>query len=154
MRLSRTSFAFDEIKQFLQDAGNNPLVENCLVQYLLVAFYSEVEERIKEIISARISNIQDRKVAAFVFKSNEGMLKRVKKSEINDVLQKFDCGEGDIISGLVGGVNLQPYFDAITNRHLVSHQSGTTMTLNRFGEALSCAETILDTVEIALRPDA
>jgi hypothetical protein len=153
MRLSRTSFAFDEIKQFVDEASTNPLVESCLVQYLLVAFYSEVEERIKEIISSRISDIQDRKVAAFVFKTNEGMLKRVKKAEINDVLQKFDCGEGDIITGLVGDMNLQPYFDAITNRHLVSHQSGTTMTLTRFGEALACAEKILDTVEIALGPD-
>lgn len=147
MKLTRTSFALEEIEQFLAVSEANPLIENCLVQYLLVSFYSEVEERIKAIIHTRINSIQDRKVANFVFKTNEGMLKRIKKAEINDVLQKFDCGEGDIISTLVGNLNLQPYFDAITNRHLVSHQGGTTMTLSQFSEALSCADVILNKVE-------
>jgi hypothetical protein len=153
MLLARTSFALDEIEGFLADAGSNPLIESYFVQYLLVAFYAEVEEHVKAIISDRIKDIGDRKVAAFVFKSNEAMLKRVKKAEINDVLQKFDCGEGDVISGLLEGVNLQPYFDAITNRHLVSHRDGARMTIEEFGKALPCAEAILGALKNALAAD-
>ena len=153
MRLVRTSFSFDEIKSFLMKTGNIPLIESYLVQYLLVAFYSEVEEKIKEIISNRILNIQDRKVASFILTTHDAMLRRVKKSDINDVLKKFNCGEGDIISNLLGDNNIQAYFDAITNRHLVSHQSGTNMTLSRFHEALTSAEMILNAVEQALNQD-
>jgi hypothetical protein len=154
MRLARTSFALEEITKFLDSTFRNPLVESYLVQYLLVAFYSEVEEHVKDIISNRINTIGDRKVASFVYKTNEGMLKRVKKSDINDVLQKFGCGEGDVISNILGDINLQPYFDAITNRHLVSHQGGTSMTIDRFSAAIPCAETILQALEDALKPDA
>jgi hypothetical protein len=46
--------------------------------------------------------------------------------------------------------NLQPYFDAITNRHKVSHDDGAAMTLEDFGKALPCAEAILDAVAEAL----
>jgi hypothetical protein len=150
MRLVRTSFAFDETNAYIESTQKNSLVESYFVQYLLIAFYSEVEEHVKKIISKRLDEVQDRKVASFIFKSNEGMLRRVKKAEINDVLQKFDCGEGDVISGLVGEMNLQPYFDAITNRHMVSHRDGVSMTLEDFAKALPCAEAILNALELAL----
>ena len=150
MRLVRTSFAFEEMQNHILASGQSSLIESYLVQYLLISFNSEVEEYVKEIIGNRISAIQDRKVASFVFKSNEGMLKRIKKTDINDILSKFDCGNGDIISMLLDGVNLQPYFDAITNRHLVSHNDGSSMTLTEFSKALPCAEAILDALENAL----
>ena len=142
MRLARTSFALDEINSFISGTSN-PLVESYLVQYLLVAFYSELEEHVKNIISARLATINDRKVAFFITKTHDNMIKRVRKSEINDVLQKFDCGEGDVISSLLGDMNLQPYHDAITNRHLVSHQSGTNMTLTQVAAALTVGEAVL-----------
>lgn len=151
MRLIRTSFALEEVSEFLEKTQSNPLIDSYLVQYLLVAFYSEMEDRIKEVVTSRISQIMDSKVSHFVSKTNENMLKRVRKAEINDVLHKFNCGEGDVISSLVGDLNIQPYFDAITNRHLVSHQTGTNMTLSRFIEAVACAEAILDAVELALK---
>jgi len=147
MYLIRTNFAYDEAVSHLSSSASNPLIESYLVQYLLISFYSEVEEKIKEIISERISNINDYKVSSFVFKTNEGMIKRIKKADINDVLSKFSCGEGDIISEALPNINLQPYFDAITNRHLVSHQQGSAMTLNYFATALPCAEAILTTVK-------
>ena len=123
------------------------------MQFLLVSLYAEVEEKLKTIINARLLQINDRKIAAFIFKSNESMLKRVKKAEINDLLSKFDCGEGDIISEELAGMNLQPYFDAIVNRHRVSHDQGASMTLDYFGQALPCAEAILDKVEQILQRD-
>lgn len=153
MFLSRTSFAYEETRHHLTAVGRNPLIETYLVQYLLIAFYAEFEERMKEIVSQRLSLIADRKVAAFIVKLNEGMIKRINKTDINDLLKKFDCGDGDIISGRVGELNLQPYFDAVTNRHKVSHDQGSTMTLDGFGAAIPCAEAILNVVkEVLLEP--
>jgi hypothetical protein len=153
MRLARSTFAYEETQAFLGEAPENPLIKSYLVQYLLVSLYSEIEEHVKKVIQGRINLINDSKVASFVFKSNEGMLKRVKKAEINDVLQKFDCGTGDVISEILGDMNLQPYFDMITNRHLVSHNDGGSMTLDYFGQALPCAEAVLDALETALAAD-
>lgn len=152
MKLVRTQFAYDEIKAHLGSSVSNPLIENYFVQYLLVAFYAETEEVIKSLISNRLAQIGDEQVAHFIYQTNEGMIKRVRKSDINDVLQKFKCGDGDILAREGGDFNFQPYFDAITNRHLVSHASGASMTLDDFGEALPCAEFIFDVVERLLAP--
>lgn len=154
MRLTRTTFAYEEITRFLQTAGRNPLVEIYLVQFLLVALYAEIEEKIKGIVEVRLSQINDVKVASFIFKTSEGMIRRVKKAEINDLLQKFGCGDGDVIARYLNEINLQPYFDAITNRHQVSHDDGAQMTLEYFGKALACAESILNAVEQILADEA
>jgi hypothetical protein len=90
--------------------GRNPLIEVYLVQFLLVAFYAEVEEKIKAIVIKRLNVIDDQKVAHFIYKTHEGMLKRVKKAEINDVLQKFGCGEGDILSDYLPDEKLAAVF--------------------------------------------
>ena len=50
MHLSRTTFAYEETISHLQKFGRNPLIEIYLVQYLLILFYSEVEDKIKEIV--------------------------------------------------------------------------------------------------------
>ena len=153
MYLERTTFAYEESASYLGRVGPSPLIESCLVQYLLVSYYAEFEEKIRDIIAERISNVQDRKLSSFILALNEGMLRRVKKTDINDVLQKFACGEGDLISEHLPEMNLQPYFDAITNRHKVSHDQGSSMTLAYFGEALPCAEAILGAVkEMLHRP--
>lgn len=147
MELARTKFAYDQTVSHLAVHGKNSPIESYLVQFLLVLFYSEVEEKIKEIAVKRLSVIDDKKVTAFLTKMNEGMFKRIKKSEINDLLHKFDCGDGDIIAEKMPNRNLEPYFSAINNRHKVSHSTGSTMTLAEFSEAIPCAEAILEAVQ-------
>src|SRR5688572_26242725 len=120
MNLERTRFAAEEIDAFLAScAGRNPLIENYLAQYLLIAFYSETEEIIKSIIKSRISAISDPKVSSFIFLTNEAMIRRVKKADINDILQKFDCGDGDIIANHIEEQEYQLYSAVIANRHNV-----------------------------------
>lgn len=144
MRLVRTSFAYENVLEHLREGERSPLIEIYLVQFLLVAFYSELEEKVKQIIADRIELIDDHKVAGFIFKNQESIFKRVKKSDINTVLQNFKCGDGDVLQAHLGEMNLQPYHDAITNRHLVSHDDGASMTIGEFANVLPCAEAILE----------
>lgn len=147
MGLERTKDALDKIKIHLEKISPDPHIESYFVQYLLVSFYSEVEDSIKNIIKNRLNKINDRKIVKFVYKTNEAMIKRVKKSDINEVLKLFDCGDGDIISNHCGDINLLPYFNAITNRHAVSHSTGVSITLREFEAAIPCAEHIFTIVE-------
>jgi len=151
MRLARTSFAAEEIRNFLaQSPSQNPLIQNYFAQFLLITLYSEAEQSVKNIKLRRLRGVNDEKIASFISRTNDGMIKRVKKAEINDVLSKFNCGEGDVIGRRLQGQQLQPYFDAITNRHLVCHGNGSEMTLDDVIEAISCAEMILNELEVAL----
>jgi hypothetical protein len=151
MRLERTRFAAEEIEAFLARANDaNPLIENYLAQYLLIAFYSETEEVVTKIIRTRLEDIEDSRVASFVYLTNEKMIRRVKKAEINDVLEKFDCG-ADVIGDNIEERDYQLYSAVITNRHNVSHGEGARMTLPEIVQAIPCAEKIFETMERALR---
>ena len=151
MRLERTRFAAEEIEAFLeQAAGKNPLIENYLAQYLLIAFYSETEEIVAKIIKARLAEVDDPRVASFIYLTNEKMIRRVKKAEISDVLEKFSCGP-DVIGERVEEQDYQLYSAVITNRHNVSHGEGAEMTLPEIVKAIPCAEKIFETMEQALR---
>jgi len=148
MEIERTKFALESVKDFLSEHGRNPLIENFCVQYLIVCLYSEMEEALSALIRIRLSGIGDERVAKFIASTNDAMIRRVKKSEINDVLKKFGCEE--LVDGHIDGVNLQPYFDAISNRHLVTHGEGCSMTLEEFERAIPCANLLLRTVEDAI----
>jgi hypothetical protein len=78
------------------------------------------------------------------------MIRRVKKSEINDIIRKFGCDEEDCVGDELEGLKLQPYFDAIANRHSVAHGTGCDMTLDEFERAIPCAEKIFIAVEKAI----
>jgi hypothetical protein len=152
VQLERTRFALENVREFIAQAGSNPLIENFLVQYLLVSFYSEVEDTLARILRARIAAVTDSKLAVFIATTNEAMIRRVKKSEINDILKKFGCDEASCVGDELDGMNLQPYFDAIANRHSVAHGSGCDMTLDEFERAIPCAERIFLAVQEAIAP--
>ena len=150
MRLLRTQFAFEAMTSHLDGIGRNALIESFFVQYLLVCFYSEVESELAKIIAARLSTIGDPKVACFIQKTNDAMIRRTKKSEINDILKKFGCADGELLGDSIDAISIQPYFDAITNRHLVSHYDGSGMTFEDFRKSLDCAEQVFRFVESAI----
>lgn len=148
MPIVHTRFAFESIKDYLVARGRDPLIENFCVQYLVVRLYSEMEDMLVTIIRQRLEGIGDPKIAAFVSATNDNMIRRVKKAEINDILKKFGCDE--LLDAFIDGQNLQPYFDAIHNRHLVTHGDGCSMTLDEFEKVLPCADLILEKVAASL----
>lgn len=153
MRLLRTQFAIDAMTSHLEGIGRNALIESFFVQYLLVCFYSEVESELAKIIASRLAAIGDAKVACFVQKTNDAMIRRTKKADINDILKKFGCSEDALLGDNIDDVSIQPYFDAITNRHLVSHSDGSGMTFEDFRKSLVCAEQVFLFVERAIAAD-
>jgi hypothetical protein len=152
VRLERTRFALESVRAFLARAGSDALIENLLVQHLVISFYSEVEDTLANVIRARLAGIADAKLAAFIATTNDAMIRRVKKADINDIIKKFGCGDEACLGDELDGISLQPYFDAITNRHSVAHGSGCDMTLDEFERAIPCAERIFVAVESAIAP--
>lgn len=146
--LERTRFAFESVSNHFASTGRDALIESFCVQYLVVCLYSEMERMLSNIVSDRLSQIEDQKVAKFIASTNDAMIRRVKKAEINDLLKKFGCDQ--LVEAEIDELNLQPYFDAIANRHLVTHSEGCSMTLDEFSRAIPCAEKILEKVTGAI----
>ncbi|MGX5713486.1 hypothetical protein ACWKWJ_12370 [Sphingopyxis terrae subsp. ummariensis] len=150
MQLQRTQFAMDAIRAHLEAHGRDALIESFFVQYLLICLYSEMEDGLAKVISNRLAEIDDPKVSNFIRITNDAMIRRTKKADINDILKKFGCEENHLIENEIEGKSMQPYFDAISNRHLVSHAAGCNMTIDDFEKSVECAEMLFDLVKKAI----
>jgi hypothetical protein len=147
MELERTRFVLEAIDQHLQTGGTNPLIESYFAQYALVVFYSEAEQKLKDTVERRLDEVHDAKVSSFISCHRAGMLRRIKKEELNQLLSNFACGDGDLIGGELGEAEHQRYSTAIANRHQVSHGEGANMTLPEIRQAVDSAERVLAFVE-------
>lgn len=150
--LQRTEFALEHVKKHLEEHGSSgSLIESFLVQYLLVSFYSEMEERVKETIKSRLHFKGDKKLENFVYKTHESMIKRIKKSDIKDIVLLFGDDCKDKFGGSISEMDISLYSSAIENRHITSHGSGGTITLVQMEKALGSAEKILDSLKRAIQ---
>lgn len=146
-RLEKTRFALDEIKAFCAASPPNPLVSSYFAQFLAVSFYAETEQTVRKILEDRLSRINDEKVSSFISSGNGAIFKRVRKTDLNDLLSKFKCGDGDIIGAHVDEVDTQAYSSIINDRHLTSHGEGSSITIADVERALPCAERMFDIFE-------
>ncbi|WP_337184241.1 HEPN domain-containing protein [Shinella sp.] len=149
-RLIRTEFAYSGIKQHLEEASGGGAIASYLVQYLVISLYAEMEEHVAQIIKDRLHFNGDKKLERFVFTTNEGMIKRVKKSDIAEVLQKFGMEKEEIL-GDVTEADVGYYSTAIAHRHNVAHKQGAPITISQFENALDAAEKILASLEKCIR---
>lgn len=147
IELAKTEFALEQIKFHLsKNPKDGAIIEGYFVQYLLVCFYSEIEDQISKIIRNRLHFSGDQKLQTFVYNTNENMIKRAKSADIRDVLLKFGCDQDDILNDVTDR-ELGYYGSAIANRHNVAHGDGVSITIIQVEEAIEAAKKILESLE-------
>lgn len=148
----RTGLALKEIESFLGTVEHeSPLVENYLAQYLAVAFYSEMEERVKAVYQDRIQGSGDVRIANFILKTQDAMLGRVRKSDIKEMAKCFGDDCRDRFNAALSEELVQKYQNVILNRHETSHTTGSSVTIDDVKVAVEAAETILDALNLAIQ---
>lgn len=84
--LLRTSLVLETSQRHLASIPDYNLdkleISSYLARVSAVMFYAEMEERVKEIVGERFADGGDRKLAHFLRKTNEGLLKRMKRKEL------------------------------------------------------------------------
>lgn len=106
-------------------------------------FYAEMEERVKEIVGERFADGGDRKLAHFLRKTNDGLLKRMKRKELAETISLFgdDCKEAFLAR--FPPEELDSYSNVIRDRHDTSHGEGADVTLSEVAKAAAVAERML-----------
>lgn len=151
-KLQRTEFALAQVKAHLANLNDPvPQIESFLVQYLAVAFYSEIEEQVKRVYKDRLHFNGDRRLEFFVLKTNEKMIGRVKKSNINDLAECFGEDCKDLFIENLEPNDIAAYSSIISNRHNAAHGRGGTLTLNDVERAVEAADRVLDSLENAIQ---
>lgn len=151
-KLPRTAFALDLVSKHLDETGTSSSpIEGYLVQYLTVAFYSEMEEQVKRIYRSRLHFEGDQRLAHFVTKTQDKMMGRVNKSEIAQLAVCFGDECKTLFNENLEAQDIAYYGTVISNRHQISHAQGATITLPDFRKAIQAADKILISLQSAIQ---
>jgi len=144
MNLSRTSTLLATLSAQVKALNLDIFVQNCLAQYLAVVFYSEMEERIAEIISHRLQEYTSSPIGLFLSSNMEKIIRRTQKSDLAELLNVFGEGFKTSFNTKVQETDVSIYSNVITARHNVGHRQGSNITLAEIEKAVQSANKILE----------
>lgn len=143
MKLTRTRASHEIIAQGLVGLDHDPFVESCLAQYLAVTFYSEMEERIAEIISSHLRKFTDSRIGQYLAANMDNMIRRTSKSDLTKFLGLLDEQFRIKFDSQITERQVSFYSNVIQARHNVGHKQGSPINLSEILVAIDAADAIL-----------
>lgn len=146
MSLRRTRTALEIIKAQVASELDS-FMQSCLAQYLAVVFYSEMEERITDIVGRQLQQFTSKPIGLYLTRNIEKIIRRTKKSEIEELLHGFGEEFADRFRAKVPQTDVVVYSNVITARHNIGHKQGSNITLVEIEKGIAAAEKILNALE-------
>ena len=147
MPLNRTSLVVHTARSHLDslpdDMPNKSLVAIYLAQVATVTLCSEIEESIVKLVQERLARAENAKVAHFIVKTNDGMIRRIPKSDIVKTVGLFGDEAMAALNAIFTPQEITKYGNVVNARHVTAHGAGGTVTLDEVAEAVAIAERML-----------
>ena len=153
MRYQRVDQALSACQAHLDSTeSRNTEIEAYLVGYLLVTIYSAYEERVRELLLARIARItEDAAVSSFVDSAYARIVRGIRCSDLAGVLGHFGALLKKAFQDNVNNTAAQVAYDnIINNRHSLAHRSGTNMTFAEVQKDYVASQSVLENLGTSL----
>jgi hypothetical protein len=161
--LSRTSFVLQTGKQHVNSLpSTNPdkaLLGVFHAFLVCISFYSEMENKILEIVKNRLQHSGDQKLVNFLMNTQKRIIARLNKSDLAECAALFGEDVRDAFNGAVGPRDVTFYGNLITQRHSIAHSvegqlldwSTATLSLLDVEQGLEAAERMLTAFEASIQ---
>jgi hypothetical protein len=143
MKLTRTRTSYELVIQELGTSRRDPFIESCLAQYLAVTFYSEMEERVSEIIASHLKKFTDSRIGQYLAVNMDGMIRRTPKSNMAKFVGSLDEGFRTKFDSQINERQISVYSNIIQARHSIGHKQGSPIDLSEIPVAIDAADAIL-----------
>lgn len=144
--LGRTS-AILEVIEAAADSGDLPgPTQSFLAQYLAVVMYSEMEEKVADIVKSHLEKFTHESVATFVTSSLNDVIKRVPKSDISKLAARFGESFRVKFNKSLDDRKITIYSNVISARHEIGHKRGSNISLSEVKMGCAAADYILETL--------
>lgn len=155
MPLNRTNTVLEIIVSQCPPATLGPAIDSFLAQYVAVVLYSEMEEKVSELIKAKLTTHSNSTIAAFLHSNMEKIIRRTPKSDIADLVSQFDMSFKETFNKLIPDATVTRYMNVINARHQAGHGQGASVALVEIQMGLAAANEILDALDKCFpEPDA
>jgi hypothetical protein len=147
VRLLRTLQVVETAERHLSTVPSTNLdrleISSYFAQIAAVTFFSEMEEKLKEVVKQRFVHGGDEKLAHFLAKTNEKLLSRMKRRDISETVALFGEQCKIDFQSRFPANELEIYSNVIRDRHETSHSAGSDVTLSEVRQALAVGEAVL-----------
>jgi len=143
MKLTRTRASYELIILELGDARRDQFIESCLAQYLAVTFYSEMEERVAEIISSHLKRFTGSRIGHYLAANMDSLIRRTPKSDMAKLVGSLDEEFRTKFEGQITDRQISLYSNIIQARHSIGHKQGSPIDLSEIPTAIDAADAIL-----------
>jgi hypothetical protein len=131
------------VAQELGASSRDPFIESCLAQYLAVTFYSEMEERVSEIIMSHLKKFTDSRIGQYLAANMDGMIRRTPKSNMAKFVGSLDESFRTKFDNQINERQIAIYSNIIQARHSIGHKQGSPIDLSEIPLAIDAADAIL-----------
>lgn len=153
-KMNKTRSKMDSVREYIEKGNISSKIpseiESFISQYIAVAFYAEVEERISDIIRSFLESCSNECLAYFLEKNMANIISRVSKSDIVKLIRLFGEELKDEFNNRVEDSTSTLYGNVIVARHNIGHKDGSQITFPELERGLESAEKILEALHSCL----
>jgi hypothetical protein len=152
-KLLRTEIAIEECeKHLIANSAFGTPIESYLTQYSLVTLCAEMQQEVILIAQDKANTIYDTGLREFTRNATADACKHIKLEHLTGYVGKFGNSRKVAFRTLVNydTVTATTYDNAVSNRHLIAHSSGVSLTFSEVKAALTSARIVLGWLESAL----
>ncbi len=152
MRLERTRLVLEKSQAVVsQGQLGQDIFASYITEYILIVFYSEIEEMIQKFIFEKLESQGESEIANFICSMARAQIKRIKKSELSDTLGYFSKHKKDYFNKELDEQKIAKYQNFILNRHNTAHANGSvTVSWSDVQEIAEVGEEIVRKFKEAL----
>lgn len=153
MRLERTRLVLEKSQAVVSGAKlEQDAFANYVTEYILIVFYSEVEEKIKEIIGDALKKSSNESISDFLTTTLDTIIRRIDKKELCKTLSYFGDGKKNAFVAGIDEAIFSKYQSFLNNRHNVAHVGKTVeVSWSDVQEIVDVGEAVLSAFNAALK---
>lgn len=147
MRIARIDQLLESCEEHLSSTkAFGTEIESLLTQSLLVLMCAEFEQAIKSIVEQKCATITDAAVREFIGSCTGQIFRSVKSGEIAGLLGRFgsDYKEAFKAEADDNQLAITFYNNIVTNRHVVAHSGGSSVTFGDLKQFYEQGHLVLD----------
>lgn len=152
MRLERTRLVLENSQAVISSAKlEQDVFANYVTEYILIIFYSEIEEKIKGIIGAALKGASNESISDFLTNTLDTIIKRIDKKELCKTLSYFGEDKKEAFVAAVDSSVFSKYQSFLNNRHNVAHLGKTVeVSWSEVQEIADIGESVLSAFQTVL----
>ena len=147
----RTRYIFDKLSFALKETEHDSELRSYFTQYILVVFYSEFEDKLKDVLQEALKFHSTEGLSQFISKAMDTVFNRIDKKNLVKTIAYFGNDRKNKFKSLISEADLQKYQTFIENRHKAAHGDSIALSWEEAKSMTQVGERLIEAIHESLK---